>query len=54
MTASSLDGGGEDRLEVPEAARWSRFRPDWKSLETLLREEVDLVADWLLWTLLGV
>ena len=30
----------------------ARFRLGWKSLETLLSDEGDLVGDWLLWTLL--
>lgn len=48
MAASSpFGGGGEDLLE-PEEGFW----PDWKSLETLLRDEVDFEGDWLLWTLL--
>lgn len=45
---SALVGCGEELLE--SVARWSRFSPGWKSLETLLRDELvesDLVADWL-------
>ena len=49
-----VDGGGEDWLEAPDVARWSRFSPGWKSLETLLRDELALVADGLFWILLGV
>lgn len=51
MAASSpLDGCGEVLFE-PEGVRWF-FSPGWKSLETLLRDDIDLVEDWFLWTLL--
>jgi len=49
--SSTFVGCGEDPLEL--VVRCSRFDPGWKSLETLLSDEGDFVADWLLWTLLG-